>query len=814
MTTTVLHVLENDNLRDGDLRNPLYHLLQQEKQQTPPTRRKSDSSAASSLSVSSSSAGKPTSSSNKRHFLPESVCQRVEQSWSLVSDDIEDLGLSFFLLVFEKQPELLTLLPYGRSYLETPPDQRKEKLRQCPSLRVHSIHVMTAVGNVIAGLNDMETVIPALRSLGKTHRAAGISDDNYKSLFKHLSEAIREKVGPSNWDAETSEAWELVYFSLASIMSRPATPLQAEPVTGWHELLVLASLYLAIATPFQIAGFTANVPSLSVIFSLLDTVAVVLFLIDLCSDYIIEALRVKPPRAAVERRNTRVKAKGKLRRRFDQKCTKLKVHVLRKLRSIQMDQWVSWPTTDMIVVGSFIVENTYTFLINRGQCSLQTSPSIAAGLHWIYALALLRLAAISRVFHALRCVENNLLLRQRLDQNERTIIRIAKLILTLTYVTHVSGCVWCIVARIELGPNSLEAAPTDFFPEPNILLGSSGTINSYFRSIHWAWTNLAGIGNFDSTPVTTLEVVITLVVHVLGVTFYAIMTGAVVGVLEELTSNDNELSRELSELGTFMNTCNVPPDVKKRIMEGFIMRRLVSSSGGASEDQTRDDTITMSAEIKSCLPKHLQKELTVYSRSESVQRRDETLQNCSADFLFALAGELQGSQMLLPGDYLLKEGETPRQVIVVDSGTLEVEVDGKAIKMLRQGDILGKPWLIKALDQNCNNNLSTISEEDRPDITPIIKHVPTAHSFSEWLDITDGCADSVKIRALSACCLATGLSSPHDVRALQKRFPKDFSTLQKEKERAIAAVQKVEVTRNIVRASMAFKRQLRHSPSA
>ena len=48
-----------------------------------------------------------------------------------------------------------------------------------------------------------------------------------------------------------------------------------------------------------------------------------------------------------------------------------------------------------------------------------------------------------------------------------------------------------------------------------------------------------------------------------------------------------------------------------------------------------------------------------------------------------------------------------------------------------------------------------------------------------------------------------------------KTFSQGFyHTLRNEKDHVVSALQKVVVTRNIVRASMAFKRQLRHSPSA
>mmetsp|Transcript_37804 Transcript_37804/g.76921 ORF Transcript_37804/g.76921 Transcript_37804/m.76921 type:complete len:295 (-) Transcript_37804:131-1015(-) len=294
------------------------------------------------------------------------------------------------------------------------------------------------------------------------------------------------------------------------------------------------------------------------------------------------------------------------------------------------------------------------------------------------------------------------------------------------------------------------------------------------------------------------------------------MTGHVVSILEELTSKDNKIGTELADLGSFMMDCHIPRDAQKRIMQGYLMRNMIEAGAGVGQDDGNDmmgaDVPSIGDNILSSLPRHLQNELRVYERAEALQRRDKSFQNCSADFVFALSGELRGSQMLLPGDYLLNHGEVPRQVLVLDSGTMEIEIDGKTIKILRKGDLLGKPWLLKALRKNCN--LSTIPEsEDRADLLPVVKHVAAAHSFSEWLDVEDS-VENVKVRSMSDCRLATGLSSPYDVRALQKRFPKDFAALQEDRQRVVAAVQKVNVTRHIIRAQMAFKRQLRHAESA
>ena len=400
-TTSITKTLTADDskiLRPQDLRNPMFHLLNAEK-----FRNNAISLAPLSTKLSQTSSSVLPSSKNdrKRHFLPQSVCDRVEKSWDLVQHDLENVGLNFFIRIFESSPELLALLPYGQSYLDTPPSQRKEKLRQCPLLRVHSVHVMTAVGNCVAGLNDIESLIPSLRALGRTHRMAGVDEGHYKMLFGHLSGSIRDKIG-RNWDEETAEAWELVYFSLAAIMY--GVPLEAEAVTGWHEALVMASFYLVVSTPYRLAGFASQVYWAELVFTCLDTISLLLFVVDLFSESIVDAFRVKSPKSAWAAQYSRyrhMKSKSPLRRRFEKEYLSLKVHAMRKVRSLQIDQWVSWPTTDKFVISSFILQYFCFYHLGCKQ-SVGNMSSATVGLHWINMVALLlRLAAIMRVFHAI-----------------------------------------------------------------------------------------------------------------------------------------------------------------------------------------------------------------------------------------------------------------------------------------------------------------------------------------------------------------------------------------------------------------------------
>jgi hypothetical protein len=204
-----------------------------------------------------------------------------------------------------------------------------------------------------------------------------------------------------------------------------------------------------------------------------------------------------------------------------------------------MDQWAHWPRTDAAILISFALQVIFRVLLGQPH-------GAHAGVHWTYAIGLLRLGAGTRLLHFIQCAENNLMLRIRMEPDEREYLRVVKLICIMVAVIHVSACIWNIVARIELGPNTAEPMASGFFPNPRFLLGRSGIFNSYLHSIHWAWVNLAGIGDIDSSPETSLECLTTLFVHICGATLYTITTGNVVAILEVLSAQQISLGTDLA----------------------------------------------------------------------------------------------------------------------------------------------------------------------------------------------------------------------------------------------------------------------------
>lgn len=167
------------------------------------------------------------------------------------------------------------------------------------------------------------------------------------------------------------------------------------------------------------------------------------------------------------------------------------------------------------------------------------------------------------------------MLTKRFKQQDLLIFQLFKLSVIVAIFVHIGACLWCLVARIELGPGG-QIESTSFFPNGEYLLGRAGTLNSHLHALHWSWVNLSGIGDVDSAPVSSLECFVILFTHICGATLYTIATGNVVAMLEKMTQERNKNGEDLAELGEFMMKCDVSKNDQQRIHQGYMMHQLVS----------------------------------------------------------------------------------------------------------------------------------------------------------------------------------------------------------------------------------------------
>lgn len=176
--------------------------------------------------------------------LPESIAWRVTRSWELVADKAEKVGVDFFLRLFQEHPQAADLFRFGGSVVDKLGDNKRKddkgrkEIEVPPALRVHAKKVMETVGVCVAGLTHLPDLVPTLRSLGRMHGSLGVQHFHYDAVYAHLMDSIEAEVGSEVFDAQTREAWEIVYRSLTQVMKNPNEVLQMETLEGWYVCLM------------------------------------------------------------------------------------------------------------------------------------------------------------------------------------------------------------------------------------------------------------------------------------------------------------------------------------------------------------------------------------------------------------------------------------------------------------------------------------------------------------------------------------------------------------------------------------------------
>ena len=61
---------------------------------------------------------------------------------------------------------------------------------------------MKTVGKLVGGLSNLQSVMPMLTNLGRTHKMLGIQPAWFDAMRECLCEALAEKLGPTKWTHE------------------------------------------------------------------------------------------------------------------------------------------------------------------------------------------------------------------------------------------------------------------------------------------------------------------------------------------------------------------------------------------------------------------------------------------------------------------------------------------------------------------------------------------------------------------------------------------------------------------------------------
>jgi hemoglobin-like flavoprotein len=129
-------------------------------------------------------------------MTPDQVGE-VQASWAKVVPIAEVAADLFSGNLFDLDPELPTLFPNDLS------DQNRK--------------LMSMIGTAVAGLSQLDALVPAVQSLGQRHGGYGVQESHYGTVGAALLWTLEQGLGDA-WNDELKEAWTQVYGVLSSTM--------------------------------------------------------------------------------------------------------------------------------------------------------------------------------------------------------------------------------------------------------------------------------------------------------------------------------------------------------------------------------------------------------------------------------------------------------------------------------------------------------------------------------------------------------------------------------------------------------------------
>ena len=91
--------------------------------------------------------------------------------------------------------------------------------------------LMQTLAVVVASLDKLDTLVPAVAALGRRHAGYGVRDEDYETVGATLLQTFEDLLGDA-FTRDVREAWTAAYGLLAGIMRDAAATAEREAVAA------------------------------------------------------------------------------------------------------------------------------------------------------------------------------------------------------------------------------------------------------------------------------------------------------------------------------------------------------------------------------------------------------------------------------------------------------------------------------------------------------------------------------------------------------------------------------------------------------
>ena len=146
--------------------------------------------------------------------LTEGKKRLVQSSFTKVVPIADKAAEIFYAKLFEKDPSLKSMFK--------------------GDMKAQGAKLMTMIGTAVNGLDDLNSIVPAVQNLGRNHVGYGVKDSHYDTVGASLLETLEAGLG-YDFTPAVKDAWTEVYTVLATTMKDAAndkiatTPTEDSP---------------------------------------------------------------------------------------------------------------------------------------------------------------------------------------------------------------------------------------------------------------------------------------------------------------------------------------------------------------------------------------------------------------------------------------------------------------------------------------------------------------------------------------------------------------------------------------------------------
>ena len=124
----------------------------------------------------------------------------VQESFEKVRPIAPAAAEIFYNKLFELDPTLKPLFPSGEE-----------------AMKVQGNKLMTMLAAAVAGLSNLDALVPVLQDLGKRHVGYNVEPSHYNTVGAALLDTLAVGLG-DDFTPEVKEAWASVYRTMSTVM--------------------------------------------------------------------------------------------------------------------------------------------------------------------------------------------------------------------------------------------------------------------------------------------------------------------------------------------------------------------------------------------------------------------------------------------------------------------------------------------------------------------------------------------------------------------------------------------------------------------